>query len=66
MVSKLKILLLFSIICTTILCAQNTNKRTGHIHVGFLNSNKDGKLPTNRETMLQTIEDVLKHVIKNF
>lgn len=45
---------------------QGTTKRTGHIHVGFLKPNKDGSLPTNRETMLQTIRNVLKEVIKNF
>lgn len=43
-----------------------TAKRTGHIHVGFLKKNKDGELPTNRETMLDVIKLTLSEIIKNF
>ena len=45
---------------------RHTNKQTGHIHVGFLQKDKDGKLPHNREIMLQTIKKVLQKVIANF
>lgn len=45
---------------------KDTTKRTGHIHVGFLKSNKDGYLDDNREIMLGVIKNVLEKVTKNF
>lgn len=45
---------------------KDTNKRTGHIHVGFLKSDKDGAKPENRATMLNIIKLTLGEVIKNF
>ena len=46
---------------------KDTNKRTGHIHVGFLKFplNKDGDKSDNREKMLNTIKLTLGNIIKN-
>lgn len=44
----------------------NPNLKTGHIHVGFLKSDKDGAKPENRTTMLNIIKLTLGEVIKNF
>jgi hypothetical protein len=42
----------------------NPNKRTGHIHVGFLNSDKDGMNPDNRDVMISTIKTILQdHIL---
>lgn len=45
---------------------KGTNKRTGHIHVGFLKVDKDGDKPNNREIMLNEIKSTLAKIIKNF